>query len=146
MALNRFPGVGIWQLVSSENLYEDGSVSYPNGKDAIGRLIYDAMGNMAVQVGNIHRPAFVNSDRLRGTAAEIQMAFEGYTAYFGTYSVAEKRGAVTHHVISSLFPNWAGTDQVRYYQFSGKRLVLKTDPMLADGKKVTGVITWERIG
>ena len=139
-----FPGVGVWKLISDENLSEDGSVSYPIGKDGIGQIMYDAKGNMAAQVGNIHRPPFNVPDRLRGAPDEIKAAFEGYTAYFGTYTVDEKKGTVTHHVKSSLFPNWAGTDQVRYYEFSGNRLILKTEPMLVGGKKVTAVITWGR--
>ncbi len=145
MKNKEFPGIGVWRLVSDENVADDSTVTYPVGKDGTGQIMYDAKGNMAAQVGSIHRPSFAAPDRLRGTPEEIKTAFEGYTAYFGTYTFDEKRGTVTHHVKNSVFPNWNGSDQVRYCEFSGNRLILRTAPMLVGGKKVTAIITWERV-
>lgn len=145
MGDKKFLGVGVWKLVSDENIGDNGSIGYPIGKDAVGQIIYDAKGYMAAQVGSVHRPPFAILDRLGGTKEELQNAFEGYTAYFGTYTVDEKNMTVTHHVQSSLFPNWTNTDQVRYYEFSGNRLILKTKPFMVGGNMITAVVTWERI-
>lgn len=140
-----YPGIGIWKLVSYEARIEDGTVTYPVGKDGIGQIAYDAKGNMSAQVANIHRPAFAANDRLKGTPAEIKAALEGYTAYFGTYDFDMSKKTVIHHVKSSLFPNWVGTDQVRYFEFAGNRMTLRTAPMHIGGKDVIGTLVWAKI-
>jgi len=44
-------------------------------------------------------------------------AADSYIAYFGRYEVKQDR--VTPHLEASLFPNWVGTDQERFYRFDG---------------------------
>jgi hypothetical protein len=136
--------VGAWRLVSSEFRRSDGRVSYPYGPDAVGMLIYDAAGRMAVQIMRPDRPLFAAGDLMNGTAEEIRFAFERYVAYCGTFHVDEQEGAVTHEITASLFPNWVGQGQKRYFQFEGNRLTLTTPPSLAKGMTVTGVLIWER--
>ena len=145
MSTMNYPGIGIWKLVSYEARREDGSIIFPIGKDGIGQIVYDAKGNMSAQVANIHRPAFAADDRLKGTATEIKMALEGYTAYFGTYELDMATKTVIHHVKGSLFPNWVGTDQVRYFEFAGNRMTLRTAPMHIGGEDVIGTLIWEKI-
>lgn len=140
-----YPGIGVWKLVSYEARADDGTITYPVGKDGIGQIAYDAKGNMSAQVADAHRPNFTSGDRMICTPDEMEAALKGYTAYFGTYDVDESKGTVAHHVKSSLFPNWIGTDQVRYYEFAGNRMTLRTAPMLQGGKKVIGTLVWERI-
>ncbi len=137
--------VGTWRLVSFESTGDDGITQYPYGRDAAGLIMYDARGNMSVQLANMHRPSFASSDQHRGTPEEIKAAFEGYNAYFGTYDVDEKKEIVTHHVKSSLFPNWSGGDNVRYYRFDANRLILSTPPIRFGGKSIVGRLIWERI-
>jgi hypothetical protein len=44
------------------------------------------------------------------------------------------------------FPNWMkGVDHVRYYEFSGSRLILRTGQLLMGGKKVIGRLVWEQL-
>ncbi|HAK59112.1 MAG TPA: hypothetical protein DCO77_01845 [Nitrospiraceae bacterium] len=138
--------VGIWRLVSSEFKQSDGEIAYPFGNDTVGMLIYDESGHMSVQFMRSERPAFVSNDLRNGTPEEIQAAFDGYVAYFGTYEVNEEDGTVTHRIRGSLFPNWVGQNQKRFFAFSGNRLTLKTPPMPAAGTTVTGILVWEREG
>jgi hypothetical protein len=145
MGKESFPGIGLWGLVSDEYRYDDGTVSYPIGRDGVGQIMYDAKGNIAAQIGDMRRPVFKSPDLLCGTPAEVKAAFEGYIAYFGTYTVDEKKGIVIHHVKSSLFPNWIGSEQVRYYRFEKNRLILSTPPMPIGGKSIVARLIWERI-
>src|ERR1051326_8143102 len=104
--------IGHWTLVSLTAV--DGSqIEYPMGHDATGVISYDEAGHMAAQIMQAGRPRFASGDIDAGTFEELSAALTGYTAYFGTYSVDEGAGVVTHHVEGSLFPNWVGTDQRR---------------------------------
>ena len=132
--------VGHWRLISYEQRSTSGEVTEPLGKDPIGRISYDTDGHMSAQLMRRDRSRFANSDPRKGTDAEIRDAFTGYSAYYGSYSVDEKSGTVTHHVEGAWFPNWIGTKQVRRYEFSGNRLILRAD--LPAGP---GVLVWERI-
>ena len=137
--------IGAWKLVSSEFRRSDGSVIYPYGRDAIGIISYDAAGNVTVQIMRADRPVFASGDLYGGTPEEIKAAFEGIISYFGRYEVDRAKGAVTHHIVGSSFPNWIGGDQVRFFELSGERLTLSTPPILAGGSTLTALLIWERI-
>jgi hypothetical protein len=79
---------------------------------------------------------------LRGNPEEVKSAFEGFQAYFGTYEVNDRERMVIHHVIGCSFPNWVGTDQIRFFEFSGKNLTLSTPPLSAAGMTVTMRLVW----
>ncbi len=132
--------IGHWRLISYDQISTSGEVTQPLGKDPIGRISYDTGGHMSAQLMRRDRSWFANSDYRKGTDAEIRDAFTGYSAYYGSYTVDEKGGTVTHHVEGAWFPNWIGTKQVRRYEFSGNRLTLRAD--LPAGP---GVLVWERI-
>lgn len=118
--------VGAWKLISFERRTAAGEVSYPMGDHPVGRLTYDAMGRMSAQLMMPDRPKFKADDAARtGSAEEKVAAYDGYTAYYGTYSVNEADHTVIHHVEASLYPNWVGSDQLRKYEFSGERLILR---------------------
>ena len=80
--------------------------------------MYDSLGNMAAQISRKDRPRFSSNDRMAGSVEEMKGAFETYVAYFGRYRVDERERSVTHEVQQALFPNWAGSKQVRYYTFA----------------------------
>jgi hypothetical protein len=84
---------------------------------------------MSVHIADPRRPRFASPDRLLATDAEVRAAFDGYFGYFGTYSVDEKAGTMTHHVEGAAFPNYAGTDQTRQLTIDGDRLELATPPI-----------------
>jgi hypothetical protein len=135
---------GTWRLVSYEFRRADGKLTFPLGEDPSGMLIYDAEGNMAAQALQRNRSRFRADSVSGGSAEEIREAFEGYIAYFGTWEVDEQAGAVIHHVIGSWYPNFIGSDQVRYYEFQGNRLLLRTPPRESGKEKRTGLLVWER--
>jgi len=138
--------IGTWKLVSSEFRLSDGQTVYPLGKEATGMLTYDASGHMSAQLMRRDRPTFASDDLLSGTPSEIKSVFEGFTAYFGTYEINEERATVVHHVEGSLFPNWVGGDQIRFFELSGDRLTLSTPPIPMSGRAMTGLLIWERVG
>ena len=138
--------IGTWKLVSSEFRLSADKAVYPLGRDAVGMLTYDTSGHMSAQLMRLDRPAFASGDQVGGTPEEIKSAFEGFVAYFGTYEVNEQKGIVTHYVEGSSFPNWVGTDQIRFFEFSGDRLTLTTPPIPVGGQQLTGLLLWERVG
>jgi hypothetical protein len=136
---------GTWKLVSFEQVKANGEVSYPMGPDADGWIMYDGKGHMCVQLTRANRPKFASNNFLGGTPEEIKSAFEGYFAYCGTYEVNEKEGFVVHHLKLSMYPNWIGTDQKRFFEFSGDRLTLKTPPFQQAGEQLILRLVWERL-
>jgi len=143
MSENRI--VGTWKLVSFESTRADAVSAFLFGADAMGMIMYDANGHMAVQIMQQARPSFAQADLRAGTPEEIKAAFEGYLAYFGRYEINEAEGFVIHHVEGSLFPNWVGADQKRFYVLSGDRLVLTTPPQQTGGVTGTSTLVWERV-
>jgi hypothetical protein len=138
--------VGTWRLLSCETRSSSGSVKFPFGDRPEGRLMYDAAGNMSAQLMRENRARFATSDPVRATDAEVRDAFDGYIAYFGSYSVDEVKGAVTHRVHGASFPNWIGVDLVRSYAFDESgRLQLSTPPFVMGGESLEYVLVWERI-
>lgn len=132
---------GTWKLVSSEYRFTDGEKLrlYDTGI-----LMYDAQGNMSVQLMQTARPAFAKADRLGGTLEETKSAFQGYQAYYGTFTIDENQRTVTHHLHGSLLPNWVGVDQVRYFDLEGDRLTLRTPTLSLRGKEAVGYLVWHR--
>jgi hypothetical protein len=131
--------VGTWRLVSYITDEPDARRGTPYG-DAVGRLQYDAAGNMA---GQVMRPDRGPVEVGEGAAQQVRAAYLGYIAYFGRYDVSADGRTVTHHVEGALNPAWVGGDQVRGIRFDGDRLVL-TAGVPKGGKVVTHVLTWER--
>lgn len=81
--------VGHWSLASFE-VASGNLTEYPFGRDAIGQIIYDSAGHMAVQIMKAARPPFASGDQAVGTAEEVSAALQGYVAYYGTYTVDER--------------------------------------------------------
>ena len=142
LGVSRF--IGSWRLISYRAIMPDGSRRDPLGKEPLGRLTYDDQGHVSVQFGRRGRARFASEELRGGTLEEMKAAFHGYVAYFGGYRVDEAAGLVTHHVLGSLFPNWEGQDQKRFFELDGDRLTLTTPPTPAAGGMVTLVLDWER--
>jgi len=113
--------------------------------------MYDYTGHVAVQImRRPDRPKFKSGVPTQGTPEELKAAFEGYSAYHGTYEVNEREGFVIHHVEGSLFPNEVGKDKIRFYELlSNDRIALiatsivggKTEPKSPLARR----LTWERV-
>ena len=136
--------VGSWELVSLENHGEDGSVHQPFGKAPVGRITYTADGRMMAQIMRDERTVFATNALYTGTEAEKAAAYDSYIAYYGTYAVDAATQTVTHKVTASLFPNWVGGDQQRFYVLEGDQLTLSAKPFPAFGTIVTPRVIWRR--
>ena len=117
--------VGTWKLISAKAENPNGDVWYPYGENPFGILMYDTNGYMSVLIMRIGRSKFGSGDPFAGTPEEIKEAFEGFDAYCGTYEVNVEKETITHRIRGSRFPNWEGTDQLRYFEFSDNLLILK---------------------
>jgi len=89
-----------------------------------GIIIYDRSGHMAVQI-------------MPGREQIATAPPSTFICYFGTWSLDERAGTVTHHREGDLRAD-GEIDAVRQYEFVGDRLILR--PV---GKAQE--ITWERI-
>ena len=136
--------VGSWKLVSFHSQDSSGRISYPFGKNAQGRIIYEPDGRMAVQLMNPDRPGFRSDDPLVTSEAEVRASFGGYTAYYGTYSFNPDKQTIVHHIEAALRPDWAGTDQSRQFEYDGRYLTLK-GPLLLGGVQGMVSLVWERL-
>lgn len=144
--------VGTWRLLDYSFIHEDGTIEHPWGTNVRGYLLYSAEGYMS---GNLSPANDWPSRRARLTAAlkahdgasALRLAGRAgrrdYIAYTGRYSV--EGDTVTHHVEASLFPNWVGRPEIRYYKFEGDTLTLRTGPIRSGRSTVTAQLVWERV-
>ena len=107
--------------------------------------MYDGRGRFAGQIMATGRPPFATGNLLKGSGDEVRAAFEGYVAYYGSYSVDEAEGLMVHDVEGSFYPNWIGDRQIRRFEFAGDgRLQLSTLPITGSRADLTVVLLWER--
>ncbi len=139
--------VGTWKLIAIDERDANGARVVPldYGPDPIGILMYDASGHMSVHAMRRGRPKLASDDAHSATPEQAMAAFIGYGAYFGTYTVDEQAGIVTHHVQGALNPNWEGGDQRRRFTISGNKLTLEPIDFQAAGHKRTRRLTWQRL-
>jgi hypothetical protein len=107
-------------------------------------LIYTADGKISAQIMQRGRPNFSSGDVQSGTVDEMSAAYKGYVAYYGTYVIDEANGIMTHQVRGSLFPNYVGEDQTRYFNFSNDALTLSAAPIPFGDQTITASLIWER--
>ena len=137
--------IGAWSLVSWElRPTRGGEPYYPLGKDAVGLLIYSADGYMAVSLTTPGRAPFESPWLFEGTPAEKIAAMESYASYAGRYEV--RKDKVIHFVEHSLFPNWIGTAQERFFKFEGDRLVLYAEPFFKKDVEQAAFLVWQKVG
>ena len=124
---------GTWRYISLSGKSTQGDVIYPYGEHIYGMLMYDPGGYMSALLMHPDRPGFASGDMMKGTPEELKAAFEEFDAYCGTYTINDENASVIHHVQGAKFPNWVGTDQVRFYNFSTDTLKITAPPILAHG-------------
>lgn len=139
--------IGAWNLVHWDVQTATGQhFNYPYGESAKGSIIYTQAGRMSAQLMRKDRPSFEIPHSWKGTTEETKNAFQGYTAYSGTFKIVDN--TVIHQVDMSLFPNWIGTDLVRTFEFqqADNQLLLSTTPFKTrKGHLVKQVLLWERM-
>jgi hypothetical protein len=135
--------IGVWKLVSSEFRTSKGDVIHPLGENALGQLILTPSGYMSGQLMRPERPRFSGPDLSTGTLEEIKNAFEGFVSYYGPYEIDVENQKLITHVEGSLYPNWVGDDQIRFFELSENRLILKTLPIRLGEEEFVGILVWE---
>jgi hypothetical protein len=136
--------VGAWRLESRTVRRSDGTVLADPvlGEKPVGRLYYDTSGVMMLQMMRQGRSAAIGTPANPRDATNPRVVL-GYDAYFGTYTVDERAGTVTHRVEGSLFPEDLGKDFVRPFTLDGDTLTLRlTSP--ADGAEITRTLVFRR--
>ncbi len=129
---------GAWTLVKIERFDADGELLAPPIEDRLGYIIYDPAGYMGVTIMQPDRQPYAG----QRTPEEALAAYATYTSYFGTFTVNEDEGFLTHHLEGSLNTRGAGSDYKRFYTLSGNRLTLQP-PAGANGNKTQ--LTWEKL-
>ena len=134
--------VGTWRLVSLEHRREDGQIVKILGEESIGLGAFTGDGYFFSFIMNADRPKFLSEDIMGGTLEEKASAVETFVSYCGRYEVNEDK--ITQNVEMSLFPDWVGGKQERYFEFDNDRLIVKTPPMVIHGEKIFGYSIWVR--
>lgn len=133
--------IGSWKLIIYETRTSKGQTYEEN--DYIGQLIYSKDGHMSVQMVKPNRPKFPDDLEERSNE-DVITAFEGYGGYFGTYTINEEKGIITHHLMGAHVPNWEGMDFERFYRFIGDKLELTSRPFRSEDIEIYQYILWER--
>ena len=84
----------------------------------------------------MHLPGYSLSALALLLAASVSLASSDITP--------DKGSIVTTPVEGSLFPNWVGRQQLRYFELTDDGLILKTPAISYGNLAITGVLTWER--
>jgi hypothetical protein len=135
--------VGTWRLVSFESRDEEGAVTYPYGRGALGYISYSADGYVFVAICAADRRPFAGGDAIAAAEGELAEAARTYRSYVARYEL--RGGRVLHHFELSLFPNRIGTTEERVVEYDGRLLRLSTPPMPSAGAVRTHHLVWERV-
>ena len=137
--------IGAWRLESrtvrkanGENLLDP-----VLGAQPIGRLFYDASGIMMLQMMRQGRAQSIGVPSNPEDAKNPRIVL-GYDAYFGTFTVNEAQGTITHHVEGSLFPEDLGKDFTRLFKVDGDTFTLSFTSKPPDGVEVTRTLMFRR--
>ena len=99
------PFAGAWTLVKIERFDGDGELLAPPIEDRVGYIIYDPAGYMGVTIMQPDRRPYAGNQQ---TPQEALGSYSTYTSYFGTFTVNEAEGFLTHHLEGSLNTRGAG--------------------------------------
>jgi len=123
--------IGSWRYIGTRI----NGANWDRGPNPKGMIYYGPHGEMSVQVAPDVKRSRAGAEM---TPEEAKIALKDYIAYFGTYTVDEAAGTVTHRRLDSIQPGDSG-DLVRRYEFAGNRLILRPP-------NSTMEVMWERIG
>ncbi|HVQ38836.1 MAG TPA: lipocalin-like domain-containing protein [Pyrinomonadaceae bacterium] len=114
--------VGTWRLISAEDVDPNTGkwVPYTFGNPPSGYFIYDATGHASIQIMTTPPVSIASPDN--PTPEEALAIFNGYIAYYGTYTVDDVNISV--QVEGAWDPSQVGTDQARPYQLTGDTLII----------------------
>lgn len=136
---------GAWHLESRTVTRATGAslVDPVLGQQPPGRLFYDASGHMMLQMMRQGRAQAISVPSNPSDAKNPRIVL-GYDAYFGTFTVNEAEGTITHHVEGSLFPEDLGKDFKRFYKLDGDTFTLSFTSKSPDGPELTRTLRFRR--
>lgn len=135
--------VGVWSLVTVENINPDGSKTMPYGENPQGLLVFEPNGDYAIQILKAVRPKVGANDKNKATPDENAALVQGNNSHFGIYSVDDAKHILTFKVDHAFYPNWEGTIQTRSYTLENNVLryvVTQT----TNGGAITAVVIWRK--
>ena len=137
--------VGAWLLQTRTVQSSSGEVLQDPvlGPQPIGRLVYDVSGVVMLTMMRLGRTQPISTPANPDDAGNARVIL-GYDAYFGTYSVDEGAGTVTHHVEGSLFPEDLGKDFTRSFTIAGDTFTLSFASTSPAGASVTRTLVFRR--
>lgn len=123
--------LGDFELVSYFQFPEQGE---PIDMNYIGRLSYDALGNMA----GLGMPRDL-PERNQNSDSRITGGF----AYWGKVSFDLERSLVIHHVEGApMVPEWVGGENIRHFEFSEGLLKLS---LKNDAERTIATLSWRKL-
>ena len=105
--------VGTWRFIEITDFDSTGAPINYFGEKPCGFIIYTSTGQVSVHIARCPT-ADASPPELAAT----------YNGYFGTYTVNETRGLVTHVVEGGSAPDYIGTPQQRPFKITGDTLLL----------------------
>jgi hypothetical protein len=137
--------LGAWRLESRTVRKAGGEILRDPvlGGEPVGRLFYDASGNMSLQMMRQDRRQAIGAPTNAQDAKNPRVIL-GYDSYFGTFRVNDAAGTVIHHVEGSLFPEDLGKDFERLLNVDGDRLTLVFTSKSPEGFDVTRTLVFRR--
>jgi len=132
---------GSWKIVSWEQRYDDGRLTFPMGEHLYGRIEY-TNHHVFVMISCADRPKFSTGGQWNASNEEKAQAYNSCLCYSGTYEVAGD--TVIHHIDISLFPNWVGAQQRRHAAIVDGRLLLAARLEEGSAEARTARLVWER--
>jgi hypothetical protein len=134
---------GRWNIVSWEQVYDDGRILHPMGKELEGFIEYGAFGMFCV-IAKKDRLRFQSGGQWSADNDEKAGAYGSYLTYAGNYEV--QGDVIFHHVQHSLFPNWEGGTQKRVAILDDDVLALTARLEEGTGEARTARLLWKRAG
>ena len=115
--------IGTWVLQEIQARTESGEwvESEALGRNPFGIIMYDKIGNMAVQIVRRDRSIPVEEEA-------VDEIVNGYVAYTATYDVDKSASTITHHRKSHINAKLGRLSVVRFYEFNGDTLTLTDAP------------------
>jgi hypothetical protein len=134
--------VGTWRLEEAVVVDEnDRTIGPAFGGNPAGYIAYMPDGMMITVIADADQP-MLSGDRLAAPVEERAAAFSAASAYAGRWRFDGH--TVIHTVEVATYPNWVGTEVVRYVEFADDKVVYRTEPQPIDGVARVVRLIWTR--
>ena len=138
--------IGSWTLVSATQTFDDGEQVPEFGPNSDGYIIYTDDGSVSATLGDASRPRSGATDPQRATDPQLAAMAQRFIAYAGPFTLDERTGTVTHHIVTSLFTDWQAGEQRRRVRIENGLLHEAGTPREApDGRRFTVELRWRRV-